>query len=81
MSLPLPPEPNFGPIVITAREVYDAVVRVSAKVDAIAIEIAGNTGTLHDHEKRLRVIERSRWPLPAVAVLISAAAVMINLFS
>lgn len=46
------------------------LVRMELKLDQA---LAANT----DHEARLRSLESSRWPLPAVAVLMSVAAVII----
>lgn len=33
-----------------------------------------------DHETRLRALESSRWPLPALAGLMSVGAIIISLF-
>jgi hypothetical protein len=50
------PEPLPG-IIITAREIYDAVVRLAGRVDVL-IEQQTNTHTeVQDHENRLRSLE------------------------
>ena len=36
--------------------------------------------TLDDHEKRLDAMERSRWPLPSVAVATALAALGLTLY-
>jgi len=75
----------LGGITITAREIYDAVVRLTGRVDVL-IEQHNNLqadlqqheqradGRHNDHETRLRALERARWPLPSAAVLVSVAA-------
>ncbi|MGI5443402.1 hypothetical protein ACQEV4_40510 [Streptomyces shenzhenensis] len=36
--------------------------------------------TLGDHEKRLAALERSRWPLPAVAAVTSVGALAVTVW-
>lgn len=61
----------LGGVVITSREIYDAVVRLTGRVDVL-IEQQGETRQdIQDHETRLRSLERARWPLPALSVLIA----------
>lgn len=48
------------------------LARIETKLDA-----ALRAG--EDHERRLRVLEAGRWPLPSAAVLLSVAAVIIPL--
>lgn len=73
--MPMAPEP-FGPVVIGAREIYDAVVRVSAKVDLLSLQHTQQSAEVQDQETRIRTLERARWPLPSVAVLTSIAALV-----
>lgn len=69
--------PGLGPVVITAREVYDAVMSLKGSVDKLVDQHADAEKQLGDHEARLRVLERARWPLPSLAVLVSLAAAVI----
>lgn len=64
----------LGPVVIGAREVYDAVMRLTATVERLVDGHADADTQLKDHEARLRGLERGRWPLPSLAVLVSIAA-------
>lgn len=66
-----------GDVTITNREIYDAVLRLAAAVDSLSSDYAGAAQRIGDHEMRLRQIERRRWPLPAVAVLLSLLAVVL----
>ena len=72
----IPPD-QFGPVIITGREIYDAIIRVSSKVDLLSAQMTAYEQDKLDHEKRIRSIERRMWPLPSVAVLLSAAAVVV----
>jgi hypothetical protein len=76
----------LGPVVITAREIYDQLVRLTDGIGTMATRMAQMTDALDDskkdiadHEVRLRSLERARWPLPTVAVLISAGALILAL--
>lgn len=46
------------------------LTRMEGKLDTLLQQ-----GT--DHETRLRALERARWPLPALAILISIASAVI----
>lgn len=63
-------EPLPG-VVITTREIYDAVVRLTGRVDAILEQQRHDADDVKDHESRLRALERARWPLPAVSIVIA----------
>jgi len=76
MGHPLPPE--LGPVVITAREVYDAVVRVSGQVALLDSKVTDIATDGRDFESRIRALEKNRWPLPALAVLVSIAAIIVS---
>jgi len=69
----------MGPITITAREVYDAVVRLTGRVDVLISQQSTTQAEVQDHESRLRSLEKARWPLPSAAVLLSIAALIIPL--
>lgn len=61
----------LGGVVITSREIYDAVVRLTGRVDVLIAQSEEVRHDLQDHETRLRTLERARWPLPALSVLIA----------
>lgn len=67
----------LGGIVITSREIYDAVVRLTGRVDVLIAQQAETNKDITDHENRIRGLERNRWPLPTVSVLISLGALAI----
>lgn len=64
----------LGGVVITSREIYDAVVRLTGRVDVLIEQQTQTQRDLQDHESRLRSLERARWPLPAASVLIALAS-------
>lgn len=78
----------LGGITITAREIYDAVVRLTGRVDVLIVQHADLQNDLiqheqradvrHlDHEGRLRSLEKARWPLPSLAAVVSIAALVV----
>ncbi len=68
----------LGPIVITSREVYDAVVRLTGRVDVLIAQQQVAAAETADHETRLRVLERARWPLPSASLLIALSAFIVG---
>ena len=68
----------LGGIVITSREIYDAVVRLTGRVDVLIEQQTTTRQEVQDHEQRLRGLERGRWPLPSLAVLVSIAAFVLS---
>jgi predicted NAD/FAD-dependent oxidoreductase len=54
-------EPPLGGFLITSRDVYDQLVKLTHAVQAME----PNTEKLTDHEARLRSVERWRYALPA----------------
>lgn len=80
----------LGPVVITGREIYDAVVRLTGRVDVLIEQQNTTARDLQDHEKvsasthadfesRLRSLERARWPLPSLAAAVSLAALAMTI--
>lgn len=61
------------------RALHDALTRIDVKLDGLRERDADADVTLTDHESRLRVLERGRWPLPALAIVVSVAAVVLGL--
>lgn len=72
------PEP-LGGVTVTAREIYDAVLKLTGRVDVLIEQHTDTRNDVQDHETRLRVLERGRWPLPSVAVLVSLTALAIGI--
>lgn len=50
----------LGPVLITARDVYDAVVRVDGTLSRLVDQVAALAQDVVDHEERLRKIEGAR---------------------
>lgn len=53
--------------------VEERLVRIETKLDAALSKD-------DDHEQRIRALERGRWPIPSVAVLLSGAALASSIF-
>jgi len=64
----------LGYAVITSREIYDGIVRLTGRVDVLIEQQAHTSRDMTDHEGRLRALEKARWPLPSLAMLVSLAA-------
>ena len=81
-------------VTIGAREIYEAVVRLTTTVERLTAQhddvqrdlmdhevrlraLDAVPGFVTDHETRLRVLERGRWPLPAVTALLAIASVVV----
>ncbi|PZT70671.1 hypothetical protein DN402_31840 [Streptomyces sp. SW4] len=62
------------------RSLSDGLTRVETKLDGIAQGLTEVSKDVADHETRLRALERSRWPLPSVAVLVAMASLGVALW-
>lgn len=71
-------EPIFGPgsavVVLTIKDVYDVAQETRSIVTGMAHRIETAEARHVDHEARIRALERARWPLPALSVLIALAS-------
>lgn len=74
------PDP-LGPVVITSREIYDQLVRLTTAVSDLIKDVQGAEGKLVDFESRLRLLERRQWPLPVLGVLVSLGAAAVALIA
>jgi len=68
---------KLGSVEIGAREIYDAVMHLQVAVERLGDHYDSTHREVIDHETRIRTLERGRWPLPSLAVVVSAAAVII----
>lgn len=68
----------LGPVYIGAREIYDKLVIVDISVRRVSEQITDLAKDVGDHEVRLRTLEKARWPLPALAVLVSLASLALT---
>lgn len=69
----------LGGVQIGAREIYDEVKSVGSKLDRLTNAHDEVQKDVADHEARIRTLERSRWPLPSLAALISLGALIVAL--
>lgn len=65
-------------VTITSREIYDAVVRLTGRVDVLIEQQAHTNTDVQDHEGRIRVLEKGRWPLPALSALVAIGALTVS---
>lgn len=73
------PTDPLGPVYIGAREIYDRLVSLDTKVSMLIHQHDDQSTDIKDHEGRLRLLERGRWPLPTVAVLAALGSLTVML--
>lgn len=72
-----PDEIPLGAVTITPREIYDAVMRLTTRVET-ALERGDRTAErVEDHEARIRSLEQLRWPLPSLAAVVSVIGLIV----
>jgi hypothetical protein len=72
---------QLGSVEIGAREIYDAVIHLQAAVERLGDHYDNTHNKVVDHETRIRTLERVRWPLPSLAVVISITTLIITTVS
>jgi hypothetical protein len=70
------PHDDFTVLQNDARLTREAVIRMEGKLDNSIDKIADQGDTLDDHEARLRELEKSRWPIAQIGMLLSLLAVI-----
>ncbi|GAA2355412.1 hypothetical protein Cme02nite_69470 [Catellatospora methionotrophica] len=61
-------------VVIDLRAIYDQLIVLNTKVERLVSKQDEHERDNADHEARLRSLEKGRWPLPSVALLVSLAS-------
>lgn len=61
----------------SALSQHEQVRQVVAEHEVQLRPLAGTAERLTDHEGRLRQLERSRWPLPSIAALVSIGSLVV----
>ena len=59
------------------NDLYDKVVGLSARLDVMLSRIDDVLRDVSDHESRIRQLERSRWPVANVTVLVGIASLVL----
>jgi hypothetical protein len=73
---PSTPIPD-GSVIITPTEVYAEVRATGDAVRGLATKLDNIPAELADHEARLRILERARWPLPSLAAVTGVVALAV----
>ena len=74
----MPGHDPLGPVVITARDIYDALVELRSTVARLVDRHDAQAAEVADHEARIRALERGRWPLPALSAVLALIALAIT---
>lgn len=61
------------------NDLYDKIVGLSARLDVMLSRIDDVLKDVSDHESRIRQLERSRWPVANVTVLVGIASLVVAL--
>lgn len=61
--------------------IEDKVDQIIVHLERVAVNQEGSKSAIGDHEERLRLIERERWPLPQVATLLALGSMAIAAFN
>ena len=61
------------------NDLYDKIVGLSARLDVMLSRIDDVLKDVSDHESRIRQLERSRWPVANVTVLVGIASLVLAL--
>jgi hypothetical protein len=67
-----------GVVFVGLKEIYEKVVQLGVKVDVLLSQHSDAINDIKDHESRLRSLERARWPLPALATIVSIVALILS---
>ena len=73
-------DPVHSGVIVTSREIYDAVVRLTGRVDVLIEQHNAHSTEIADHESRIRVLEKARWPLPTLSVIIALLGIAYTYF-
>lgn len=74
--------PDQGPVVmIGLQQIYDKIVTLEGTVARLVDQHDGVTREVTDHEARLRSLERGRWPLPALTIVIALLSLAVAGFA
>lgn len=63
-------------IEIGLKDIYDLLVATNTQLIELRAEVRDLVKQTEDHEARIRALERGRWPLPALSVVIALAALL-----
>ncbi len=71
-------------VVITQQQIFEKLVaveeklvRMEAAVDRVGASADAVMAHQADHEQRLRVLEKARWPLPSAALLAAVGSLVL----
>ena len=70
-------DPDDGRVVITLADVYRQLVTLSTKVDASLASATHLEERVADHEGRIRAMEKSRWPVQSLTILIALCSLIV----
>jgi len=77
---PLPPPDQPQPpffYAVSNEVIYNAVMGLQGQMSVLVHQGSQSAQQIVDHEARIRSLEKGRWPLPSLAVLVSLVSVIL----
>ncbi len=69
-------DPDEPVVRVTLTQIYDALLSLQKALGDLVGQHTDNTKDIADHEQRIRDLERSRWPLKEITVLVGVLALV-----
>lgn len=71
--------PRRNGVVVTLERLYDELLSTHDDVTVIKVEMGGVNQKVADHSTRITSLERQRWPLPSLSILLAVGALAASL--
>lgn len=65
-------------VTVTLAKIYDKLLEVERISTVTNVHVENVTADVSDHGNRLNSLERARWPLPSLGVLVALAALAVS---
>jgi len=65
---------------VSNKDIYNLIMLVQGQITTLVTQGSQSARDIDDHEVRLRGLEKARWPLPSLAILISLASIVYAVF-
>lgn len=62
---------------VSNKDIYSLLMSLQGQMTTLVTQGSQSAREIVDHESRLRLLEKARWPLPSLAVLLSLAALLL----
>lgn len=70
--------PRRNGVVVTLERLYDELLSTHEDVTVIKVKMGSVTEKVDDHAGRITSLERGRWPLPSLSILLAVGALAVT---